>query len=59
MLIALFLMNVVLIAGRSVYLNIAPSWVYIVQVGLLVVAIAFAISERRRMNTASAPKERV
>jgi hypothetical protein len=59
MLAALFLASVVLIAGKSVYLDTVPVWVYIVQASLIVTAIVFAVLETRHEKTVSETKERI
>jgi len=43
----LFLMNIVMIVARSIYLQSIPAWIYILDSSLLGVAIIFAVIETR------------
>jgi hypothetical protein len=44
----LFLVNLLTIAGRSIYLHTLPVWIYILNFALLGVAIFFSIIDARK-----------
>jgi heme O synthase-like polyprenyltransferase len=44
----LFLMNLIMIFARSIYLQRIPAWIYVLDSSLLGVGIVFAVIETRR-----------
>jgi len=49
----LFLINIVTISARAVYLVSVPVWVYVLNCGLFGIAIVFAVLEWKKLKTPS------